>query len=299
MSGKKVSPPEESNNNNAESNPVNKNKCGVIMPIADTEGYPTGHWLDVREIIYEAISNAGFEPNLVSFDIGVSTIHKTIVQNLYFNDIVVCDISSRNANVMFELGMRLAFDKPTVIIKDDNTPYSFDIAGIEHLNYPHDLRYKNIEKFKENLTSKIKNTISAFNKDPENFSIFLKHFGDFKVPKIDQKEVGVQEIIIDDIKEMKNLLMQINNKDVEIVNNNDEFYSNGILYTKHYDYHTPDGIQHDKLITLRSLIEIDLNLKVIAILRSENNFIIRIEGPFSPAQIHKLKINISTLLDNI
>ncbi len=55
--------------------------------------------------------------------------------------IVVCDISARNANVMFELGMRLAFDKPTVIIKDERTPYSFDISSIEHLDYPSDLRY--------------------------------------------------------------------------------------------------------------------------------------------------------------
>ncbi|WP_274370125.1 hypothetical protein [Morganella morganii] len=297
MSGKKVRTPEE-NNNNSGSNPVDKSKCGVIMPIADTEGYPAGHWLDVREIIYEAIRNAGFEPNLVSFDIGVSTIHKTIVQNLYFNDIVVCDISSRNANVMFELGMRLAFDKPTVIIKDDNTPYSFDIAGIEHLNYPHDLRYKNIEKFKENLTGKIKNTISAFNKDPKNFSIFLKHFGDFKVPRIDQKEVGVQEIIIDDIKEMKSLLRQINNRDIETVNN-DEFYSNGIRYTEHYDYHAPEGIPYNKLITLQNLMKVDLDLEIISIIRSNNAFILRIKGPFSPAQIHKLKINISQLLDSI
>jgi hypothetical protein len=34
---------------------------------------------------------------------------------------------------MFELGMRLAFDKPTVIIKDDKTDYMFDTGIIEHV----------------------------------------------------------------------------------------------------------------------------------------------------------------------
>jgi len=32
---------------------------------------------------------------------------------------------------MFELGLRLAFDKPAIIVKDDNTSYSFDTAPIE------------------------------------------------------------------------------------------------------------------------------------------------------------------------
>ena len=57
-------------------------------------------------------------------------IHKTIVQNLYLNPIVVCDVSGKNANVMFELGLRLAFDKPTIIIKDDKTDYSFDTSVV-------------------------------------------------------------------------------------------------------------------------------------------------------------------------
>jgi len=42
---------------------------------------------------------------------------------------IVCDISGRNPNVMFELGLRLAFDKPAIIIKDEITPYSFDTSA--------------------------------------------------------------------------------------------------------------------------------------------------------------------------
>jgi hypothetical protein len=35
--------------------------------------------------------------------------------------------------------MRLAFDRPTIIVKDDLTTYSFDTSPIEHLEYPRDL----------------------------------------------------------------------------------------------------------------------------------------------------------------
>jgi hypothetical protein len=62
---------------------------------------------------------------------------------------VIGDVSCKNPNVMFELGMRLAFDKPTIIIKDDQTSYSFDISPIQNLEYPRDLRFNKIIDFKE------------------------------------------------------------------------------------------------------------------------------------------------------
>ena len=66
---------------------------------------------------------------------------------------------------MFELGMRLAFDKPTIIIIDDKTSYSFDTAIIEHLSYPRDLRYGKINEFKIKLKEKIIATIKKSEND--------------------------------------------------------------------------------------------------------------------------------------
>ncbi|MEN3754418.1 hypothetical protein ABC733_22530 [Mangrovibacter sp. SLW1] len=179
--------------------------CGIIMPIAKTDGYPEKHWADVYSILCEAAVEAKFSPNLVSFDDDVGIIHKRIVQNIYSNPIVICDISSRNANVMLELGMRLAFDKPTIIIKDDKTPYSFDIAAIEHLEYPSDLRYQSINDFKGKLTSKLLETYKRSMEDV-GFTTFLKHFGTFKVAKLDEKEVSGVEYISAELKELKMLI---------------------------------------------------------------------------------------------
>lgn len=123
--------------------------CGIVMPISSIDGCAETHWSEVLEIINEAIEDAGFDGNLVSNADDVGIIHKRIIQNLYDNPIVVCDVSCKNPNVMFELGLRLAFDKPTIIIKDDKTAYSFDTSAIEHLEYPRDLRFSQIVEFKK------------------------------------------------------------------------------------------------------------------------------------------------------
>lgn len=179
-----------------------KNTCGVIMPISSIDNCSESHWSEVLNIFNEAIDNAGFEGNLVSNADDVGIIHKRIIQNLYENPVVVCDVSSKNPNVMFELGLRLAFDKPTIIVKDDKTSYTFDTSAIEHLEYPRDLRYKPIKVFKALLTDKIKATYEKSTKD-ENYTTFLKHFGEFKVAKINQKEVSGQEYIINELKNLR------------------------------------------------------------------------------------------------
>lgn len=188
--------------------------CGIVMPISAIDGCNEGHWNDVMQIINDCIEEAGFEPNIVSNADDIGVIQKRIIQNLYDNPIVVCDVSGKNPNVMFELGLRLAFDKPTIIIKDDQTSYSFDTSPIEHIEYPRDLRFNKIEEFKLKLIDKITKTHQKSIEDP-HFSTFLKHFGEFKVAKIDKKEVSQQEFIMDEIKSLRRLILNtsnINNK---------------------------------------------------------------------------------------
>ena len=100
---------------------------------------------------------------------------------------------------MFELGLRLAFDKATVIVKDDKTSYSFNTSAIEHIEYPRDLRFTKIVEFKSKLTGKIAATYAKAQTDPD-FSTFLKHFGEFKIAKIDQKEVSGQEVVEEELR---------------------------------------------------------------------------------------------------
>lgn len=178
------------------------------------DGCTEAHWKEVHNIICEAIAKANFKPNLVSNSDDVGVIQKRIIQNLYENPIVVVDVSGKNPNVMFELGLRLAFDKPTIIIKDDKTKYGFDTSPIEHLDYPRDLRFTKIVDFKEKLTDKIIQTYEKSTIDA-NFSTFLKHFGSFKVPKIETEEITKEDYIIEEIKNLRELVLRSNSRNVD------------------------------------------------------------------------------------
>ena len=176
--------------------------CGIVMPISAIDGCDEGHWTEVLAILSDAIESAGFRPNIVSNADEAGIIQKRIIQNLYENPIVVCDVSGKNPNVMFELGMRLAFDKPTIIVKDNQTQYSFDTAPIEHVEYPRDLRFSKIVEFKSELVKKVKATFEASQKS-SSYTTFLKHFGEFKVAKIEEKEVSSQEYLLEELAEIK------------------------------------------------------------------------------------------------
>ena len=91
-----------------------------------------------------------------------------------------------NSNVMFELGMRLAFDKPTIIIKDYTIKHSFDTSIIEHLEYPRDLRFSKIVDFKATIAKKVLATYKHFIDRPDD-SMFLGNFGEFKVAELNEQ----------------------------------------------------------------------------------------------------------------
>jgi hypothetical protein len=186
-----------------------KKKCGIIMPIAQHQDYSKEHWKEVLLILVETINQTEFEPRLVSDDVAIGLIHERIVNNIYTDDIVICDVSSKNPNVMFELGMRLAFDKPTIIIKDEKTGYSFDTGVIEHINYPSSLRFNKIVDFKNELIKRINATYEKSQSEP-NYSPFLKSFGKTIVPaKINQSEIAESKYILSKLDNLSNEIMQM------------------------------------------------------------------------------------------
>jgi hypothetical protein len=179
--------------------------CGIIMPISPIDGCTAEHWSEVKEIIKDAVESIAepkFTAKLVSDADDIGVIQKRIVHGVYNSDIIVCDVSAKNSNVMFELGMRLAFDKPTVIIKDDKTDYSFDTSIIEHLAYPRDLRFSKIINFKKSLSEKILATYLASTKDAGH-STFLKNFGTFKVAHLSQTEASGEQVILEILSEIQ------------------------------------------------------------------------------------------------
>ena len=69
----------------------------------------------------------------------------------------VCDLSNRNPNVLYELGLRQAYDKPVVLIQDDKTDKIFDVSGISTVFYKSARLYEDViearTKIKEAILS--------------------------------------------------------------------------------------------------------------------------------------------------
>ncbi|WCT78646.1 hypothetical protein [Novosphingobium humi] len=184
-----------------ESKPV----CGIIMPIsAMPPKYDTTHWNDVRRVINKAAEDAGMRPQIVSDDFESDVIQSRIIRNLYYNPVVVCDVSGLNPNVMFELGIRITFKKPVVIITDDVGNIPFDTRVIEHLHYPSGLHIHETNQFIEKLTIKIKNLHESFKQ--KTFKSFIEDFGTFEILEPKQQVVGFEKLILDRLASLESVV---------------------------------------------------------------------------------------------
>lgn len=141
-----------------------KKTCFVIMPISDAVGYDEGHFTRVYELIIKpACQNAGFKPSRADDTKTTDVIMMDILKQLIEADMAICDISSRNVNVFYELGLRQAFNKKVVIIKDEKTAIPFDTASIRTLTYKSNLRGDLIKKSIEEIAQTLKETDNSEN----------------------------------------------------------------------------------------------------------------------------------------
>lgn len=129
--------------------------CGIIMPIAAMPTYEAEHWTAMLELVSRSVRMAGMEPVPVWQGGAADVLQERIVRNLYELPFAVCDISGLNPNVMLELGLRLAFGKPTIIINDQLVRAPFDIGAIEYVGYDRNLHILKAEDFLTRLQDKI------------------------------------------------------------------------------------------------------------------------------------------------
>jgi hypothetical protein len=137
-------------------------ECFIIMPISDVDGYPKGHFGHVYEdIISPSCEMAGYQAVRADEVKATNLIHLDILKNLIDAPIVICDLSSRNPNVLFELGIRQAFDKPVVLIQEAGTPKIFDIAPLRYLEYSKEMKYHDVLQIQKELKDAIEATAAA------------------------------------------------------------------------------------------------------------------------------------------
>lgn len=61
---------------------------------------------------------------------GSDVIQATIVNQLLDADLMIAGLTENNPNVLFELGLRIAEDKPVALIRAKGTPAIFDVDNM-------------------------------------------------------------------------------------------------------------------------------------------------------------------------
>ena len=155
----------KSNTADGTSGLTTKGECFVMMPISDPDGYEKGHFERVyQDIFIPAIEKAGYKPFRADDDKATNLIHLEILRKLLDCPIALCDLSTRNPNVLFELGIRQAFDKPVVLIQEIGTPKIFDTSSIRCLDYRKERLYHEVLEDQESIYQAILQTVKNWEK---------------------------------------------------------------------------------------------------------------------------------------
>ena len=98
-----------------------------------------------RQPVFQAIQNAGdasgfrcFRGDNQSFYSKNLNIMTNVTESIVRSHIVVVDISDRNPNVFYELGVADTLGKPVVLLFDGNGDVPFDVNGLRHIRYSKD-----------------------------------------------------------------------------------------------------------------------------------------------------------------
>jgi hypothetical protein len=144
--------------------------CFVIMPFGDIIRDPD------RARRFDRIYSQWIKPTvegvrLVGAD-GQITCHRAdradgpgeiithIIEHLVAADIVIADLSGRNPNVFYELGVRHAVNNNTILIAEDLNDVPFDLRGLRTISYSYEPEQM------LNLRSALEKAIMAILADP-------------------------------------------------------------------------------------------------------------------------------------
>jgi hypothetical protein len=129
--------------------------CFVMMPF--------GGWYDryYQEIFVPAIKDAGFEPVRVDELFSTGSVVEQIWEQISKASVLLADLSDKNPNVFYELGLAHAAKKPVVFTASKLEDVPFDLRHLRVIVY--EIREPGwAQKLKEHITNYVKNAA----KDP-------------------------------------------------------------------------------------------------------------------------------------
>lgn len=116
-----------------------------------------------RDAVEPLVKEIGFEPLRVDDVHGPGIIINDIINNLSESSIVLAEISEKNANVYYELGLAHALGKPTLLMAIKGTSLPFDVGPHRCIFYDNTIagRGKLQESLKRSLMSLLGRSIDG------------------------------------------------------------------------------------------------------------------------------------------
>jgi len=151
-----------------------KRQCFVIMPFSKTKSCRSEDWTEIYSyIIKPAVEGAGFNYECRRSDALAGNIIEDILDHLNRADLVIADLTDRNPNVFYELGVRHALRRGTILITQKITHVPFDLRPYAIQEY----RWKT-RREKDEFSDRLRLVIQEIEVNPSRgASPVLKYLG--------------------------------------------------------------------------------------------------------------------------
>jgi hypothetical protein len=157
-----------------------KKTCFVVMGFGEKTDFQSNpqRVLDLNrtfeDIIQPAVTESGVECIRADTIIHSTVIDKPMYERLLDADLAIADLSTSNANALYELGVRHAL-RPytTIVIAEKGFAFPFDISHLSILRYEHlgkEIGYREVMRMRSELKKKI---ATLLDKEDTDSPVFL------------------------------------------------------------------------------------------------------------------------------
>jgi hypothetical protein len=202
--------------------------CFVIMPFGEKQDLDGGaiDFDDIYRFFFKkAIEDLGIHCVRCDEIEEAGSIHEKMFEHIYHADIVVVDITTANANVYYELGIRHALAKGvTVLIRRKGTTIPFNIQGLQVVEYDQ-TKFSSIEQAKARIHQLIKHGVARkyndspvhavldLNIEPEGKPLAATHVLEATLKGMDESAVG---LITGDIQQVMGVDVWVNSENTNM-----------------------------------------------------------------------------------
>lgn len=137
--------------------------CFVITPLSRSKSCREKDWTEIfRKLIKPAVEQSGYNYQCIRSEALHGNIIEGIIEQLHRAELVIADLTDKNPNVFYELGVRHTLGGCTILIAQDLKFVPFDLRHLAIQIY--DWR---VEEGREGFKTQIKDIIKLIETHPE------------------------------------------------------------------------------------------------------------------------------------